>query len=230
MRVVFWGLTSACVALLATCGNGCGRKASPVAVVSPPKSEARQPVFPTAAVNNTDRQPEESEERKVADFGDQPPVEVPPPIVVPPSAPAPTKWVGQEEVKPVPPIKPVRREDPLPKRIIEQDFVPVAPPKPVLRRPVTKSDMTDIHLFIDTATLASGRMPDPVTVQAALGAAGSPAAKLVASQDVILTGSRHRESCWAYQKGATTDGGWIVTNNGAEQVDAVTAKRWLGTR
>lgn len=117
------------------------------------------------------------------------------------------------------------------RRIENVQPVPIQPTtKPVVRRPVTKQDMMDIHLFVDTASGASGRMPDPTTIQAALGAAGSPAAKLVATDDIVLTGARQRESCWAYQKGATTDGGWIVTNSGAEQVDAATAKRWIGGR
>lgn len=107
---------------------------------------------------------------------------------------------------------------------------PIQPTMPVDRRPVAEQDLKDIHLFVDTRSLASGRMPDPTTIQAALLASGSPAAKWVATGDIILTGAGQRESCWAYQKGATTDGGWIVTNSGPEQVDAATAKRWIGGR
>lgn len=201
---------------------GCGRKAPQVAVVSPSKTEARQPVLPPAYPTRLNR-PEEPDEKKVAEFENRPPVEVPPTIVLPPKPP-----MEREEVKPVPPRKPVPMVDPLPTRIIEQEPKPA--PTPVTRRPVAKQDMMDIHLFVDTASQASGRMPDPTYIQAALGAAGSPAAKLVATGDIVLTGARQRESCWAYQKGAATDGGWIVTNSGAEQVNAATAKRWLGAR
>lgn len=186
------------------------------------------------------------------------PVEFGPPVQPEPMQPRrPVMEEEEEPRKPLPPAKfEPRKNDPLrgiaPIADVPPTALPeiepqkvegpkVAPPerrienvqpttKPVARRPVTKQDMMDIHLFVDTASGASGRMPDPTTIQAALGAAGSPAAKLVATEDIVLTGARQRESCWAYQKGATTDGGWIVTNSGAEQVDAATAKRWIGGR
>lgn len=215
-------LTGACVVVA-----GCGRKAPPVAVVSPPKAEARQPVLPPTHLSTL----EEPDENKVADLNSRPPKEAPPAIILPPKPPAPKPPAEEEEVEPVPPRKPAPPVDPLPlKRIIEQEPRRVEPSKPVPRNPIAAQDMKDIHLLVDTASLASGRMPDPTYIQAALGAAGSPAARLVASGDIILTGARQRESCWAYQKGSATDGGWIVTNSGAEQVNAATAKRWIGAR
>lgn len=149
--------------------------------------------------------------------------------LLPVPLPAPPMGIPDTGMKPLPP----------PARRIEQEPVPQPPmrieprptqPQPVARKPVTEQDMKDIHTFVDTNSLAGGKMPPPALIFGALGAAGSPAAKLVASGDIILTGARQRESCWAYQKGAATDGGWIVTNNGAEQVDAATAKRWITGR
>jgi len=218
-------LIGACVVAV-----GCGRKASSVAVNGPPKAESRQPVLPPADPTRFNA-PEEPDEKKVAEFDSRPPKEVPPTIILPPKPSAPKPPAEEEVVTPVPPRKPAPTVDPMPpKRILEQEPRRVEPSKPVARRPVAKQDMMDIHLFVDTASGASGKMPDATYIQAALGAAGSPAAKLVASGDIVLTGARQRESCWAYQKGAAADGGWIVTNSGAEQVNAVTAKRWLGAR
>jgi hypothetical protein len=57
--------------------------------------------------------------------------------------------------------------------------------------------------------------------------AGSPAAKLVRSGDILLTGITRREGLWAIQRDAILTGGWVVTHNGAEQVDAATARRWM---
>lgn len=185
------------------------------------------------------------------------PLDFNPPAQPEPMQPGRPGMEEEEPRKPLPPVKfEPRNNDPLrgiaPKPDVPAVGLPMidlpkaegpkaAPPErrienvqpvqtPVARRPVTERDMKDIHLFVDTRSLASGVMPDPTTIQAALLASGSPAAKLVATDDIVLTGARQRESCWAHQKGAATDGGWIVTNSGAELVDAATAARWIGGR
>jgi len=228
-------LTLGVVALTA----GCGRKAPPAAPVADNKSPAKpadewsRPRLPV--------QPKDDAAKPdvVADFGGPskqllPPVEFSPPRRQEPKPPA-----EEEEEPVVPPRKPAPpkpKETLPPQRAIEQEPQPLPPaprptqPMPVARNPVTAQDMKDIHLFIDTSSLASGQMPAPALTFTALGASGSPAAKLVAAGDIVLTNARQRESCWAFQKGAATDGGWIVTNTGAEQVDAATAKKWLGAR
>ncbi len=219
--------------------TGCGRKAAPVAenkAPAQPSDEWQRPRLPV--------QPKDDAAKPdvVADFGGPPkqvlpPVEFSPPRREEPRQPQPPVEAEEEPVLPPrKPASPKPKETMPPQRVIEREPQPARPaprptqPMPVARKPVAEQDMKDIHLFVDNNSLASGQMPAPALTFAALGAAGSPAAKLVASGDIVLTNARQRESCWAYQKGATTDGGWIVTNSGAEQVDAATAKKWLGAR
>ena len=125
----------------------------------------------------------------------------------------------------------------------QQPAVPAQPPAqpPQPNRPdssatpaagatVTMKDMDDIRLFIDTASQASGRMPDVQTVYGALVQSGSPAAKLVASRAIILTGAQTRESVWAYEAKAATQGGMIAGPNGVETVTAAELQRRAGQR
>lgn len=185
----------------------------PPVVIAPPQPE---PMRPKPPVMEEEEEPRKPQPRRIEPKQNDPLRGIAPK----PEVPA-VELPKAEAPKIAPPERRIENVQP----------VPVQPTtKPVARRPVTEREMKDIHLFVDTASGASGVMPDPVTIQAALGAADSPAAKLVASGDIVLTGARQRESCWAYQKGAATDGGWIVTNSGAEQVDAATAKRWIGGR
>ena len=217
--------------------TGCGRKAPPAAPVAENQKPADEWARPRLPVQPKD---DAAKPDVVADFGGPPkqllpPVEFNPPRREEPKQPKPP---AEEEEEPVvPPRKPAPPKETLPpQRVIQQEPPPVRPvprptqPVPVARKPVAEQDMKDIHLFVDNNSLASGQMPAPALTFAALGAAGSPAAKLVASGDIVLTNARQREGCWAFQKGAATDGGWIVTSSGAEQVDAATAKKWLGAR
>jgi copper(I)-binding protein len=71
-------------------------------------------------------------------------------------------------------------------------------------------------------------MPDGMTVYNALVQAQSPAAALVQQQAIYLMQPKTRESVWAVEAKATTQGGMIVTNNGVETVTAAEAKKRLG--
>ncbi|HJZ58744.1 MAG TPA: hypothetical protein VKE74_27625 [Gemmataceae bacterium] len=108
---------------------------------------------------------------------------------------------------------------------------PTPPPPPPPGPPavvVTRQDMEDIRIFIDTASGASGQMPTPQQVLAALEQAESPAAKLVKSKAIVLTGARSREGVWAYEVKALQQGGLIAGSNGVEDVSAAELRRRLG--
>ena len=104
-----------------------------------------------------------------------------------------------------------------------------AAPTPAPGAAVTMKDMEDIRLFIDNVS-ASGRMPDVQTTYGALVQSGSPAAKLVQSRAIILTGTQSRESVWADEAKAATQGGMIAGPNGVETVTAVELVRRAGQR
>ena len=95
---------------------------------------------------------------------------------------------------------------------------------------VTQADLKEIHLFIDNFSGASGSMPDVKTTYAALVEAKAASAALVKSGAIVLTGSRTRESVWAYVAAALTDGGLAVTNSGVETFTADELKKRIGKR
>jgi len=96
-----------------------------------------------------------------------------------------------------------------------------------VQRTVTAAELKDLHLFIDTYSLSSGKMPTAPEITAAVQKENKKLHELLADGTIVLTGSTVRESCWAYQKDAATNGGWIITHSGPERVDAATAKRWI---
>jgi hypothetical protein len=114
---------------------------------------------------------------------------------------------------------------------------PVPPTKQAQAQPpaagggtVTMKDMEDIKTFVHDASLVSGRMPAPEFVYGALVQAGSPAAGLVKSKAIVLTGAQTRESVWAYEAKALQQGGMAVGPNGVETVTAADLKQRLGVR
>lgn len=106
---------------------------------------------------------------------------------------------------------------------------PAAPPKPVVQfASVTMKDMDDVRLYIDTASGASGRMPPPQQVHAALVQAGSPAAKLVETGAIMLTGAKSRDSIWAYEAKTAFQGGMVAGPGGVETMTAAQLRQRLG--
>ncbi len=95
-------------------------------------------------------------------------------------------------------------------------------------RLVALADMRDLQLFIHDASLVAGKMPSAAEIYAALVAARSPAARLVLDGAIILTGSKERESVWAYEARAFLNGGTVVTQNGVEKMTAEELKKLLG--
>jgi hypothetical protein len=109
---------------------------------------------------------------------------------------------------------------------------PAAPPAvtttPKVGKPVTEADMKEVWIFIENASGASGRMPPPPLVYSALVKAGSKAADLVKDGSIFLTGAAARESIWAFEWKALTQGGLVASQNGVENLSAAELKRRLG--
>ncbi len=98
-----------------------------------------------------------------------------------------------------------------------------------VNRTVTQAELKSLHLYIDTASGASGEMP---TIQQITTDVSSPTGdrKLAAAlQDgsIVLTGTRTREGIWAYEKNALTAGGMVVKSDGIERMTAEQLKKAL---
>jgi hypothetical protein len=109
---------------------------------------------------------------------------------------------------------------------------PAAPPSksstPKAVKPVTEADMKEVWIFIENASGASGKMPQPALVYAALVKAEAKAAELVKDGSIFLTGAAMRESVWAFEWKALERGGWVASQNGVENLTADELKRRLG--
>ncbi len=164
----------------------------------------------------------------------------PPPTL--PTQPVQPGIPGIAPPQPQPQLPPMGGVPPQPMGAVPaQPAQPMKPPQPPAMPPaanapapaaggktVTKADLNDVWVFIDNFSGASGKMPPPQLVYAALVEAKSPAADLVKGNYIILTGATTRESVWAYEKDAPTNGGWIATQNGPEQVTAKEFAQRLG--
>ena len=91
-----------------------------------------------------------------------------------------------------------------------------------VNRVVTAAELHDLHLMMNTAKGASGRVP---TSQETIAALGQPdgnrqLAKLIQDGVIVLVPNPQEEGLWAYGKEVPTQGGWILTHTGAERVTA----------
>ena len=130
-----------------------------------------------------------------------------------PGAPLPAPGV------PIPPGMGVLQPQPVP--------APAATPAVPAKR-VEMADMKEVWIFIENASGASGKMPSQLLTYQALIAAKSPAADLVKDGTIFLTGATVRESVWAYETQALTNGGLVATQNGVETLTAAELKTRLG--
>ena len=140
----------------------------------------------------------------------------------PPNAPAP------QPGSPAPANPPAAAPQPQP----VQPAAPAAPATGTPSRPtgtklVTEADMKEVWIFIENASGASGKMPPPELTYAALVKAEAKAADLVKDGSIWLTGAKQRESIWAFEYRALTQGGWVATQNGVEQLTAAELTRRL---
>ena len=96
------------------------------------------------------------------------------------------------------------------------------------KRVATQNELHQIHIFIDSASGASGRMPSSQETLAALEKEAPKIAQAVKEGVIVLHPARSREDVWAYEAVALEQGGQVLTSNGIEKMDAATLKRRLG--
>ncbi len=97
-----------------------------------------------------------------------------------------------------------------------------------VQRTVTMNDLNQIRIFIENASLASGRMPSVQETYQALKQEAPNLAKLIDEGTITLHPARTREEVWAYETAALEKGGLMLTSQGVERVDAQTLKQRLG--
>ena len=105
---------------------------------------------------------------------------------------------------------------------------PVSPSAPKAGKPVTEADMKEVWIFMENASIVSGKLPPYPLVYSALVKAEAKAAELVKDGSIYLTGATARESIWAFEAKALTQGGWVASQNGVENLTAAELKKRLG--
>jgi hypothetical protein len=98
------------------------------------------------------------------------------------------------------------------------------------KRLEVKNDLQQMRIFIENASLASGRMPSAQETYQALKKEAPKIAKLIDDKVITLNPARTREEVWAYETAALQSGGQVLTSQGVERMDAQTLKRRLGQR
>lgn len=117
------------------------------------------------------------------------------------------------------------KQQPGPMGVLQPQVAPQPAPKQPTSQPaaaskVTKHDLENVWIFVENISLASGKMPPPELVYAALLKEAPATAALVKDGSIILTGATQREAVWAFERVAATQGGMIVTQNKVETVTA----------
>ena len=114
--------------------------------------------------------------------------------------------------------------------VLQPQLMPPAAPgaTPTQNKRVEVADMREVWIYIENASGASGKMPTQKMIYDALVTAKSPAAELVRTGSIYLTGATSRESVWAFEAQALTNGGLVASQNGVETLTAAELKTRLG--
>jgi hypothetical protein len=91
-----------------------------------------------------------------------------------------------------------------------------------VKRVVTAAELKDLHLFMNTRKLSSGRVPTGQETWAALNEPGGnpQLVQLIKDQVLILVPNPPEEGLWAYAAEAPTQGGWVLTHSEPKRVTA----------
>lgn len=96
------------------------------------------------------------------------------------------------------------------------------------KKTVKEEHLRYIHILVENASGAIGRMPTTETTYAALKQETPETAALVYEKLIVLHPAKNREEIWAYEAKALESGGLCATHQGVETLDAATLKRRLG--
>ena len=104
---------------------------------------------------------------------------------------------------------------------------PVQNVRKAAQRAVTQAEMHDLRLFIETASLASDRMPSKEFILDTMKKENRRLHEMLVDGSIILTGISKREGVWAYEKDAPSKGGFIITQSAVERLSAEEVKQRL---
>jgi hypothetical protein len=94
-------------------------------------------------------------------------------------------------------------------------------------KPVTEADMKEIWNFVDSRSGSTGKMPSIIDITSALASARTHSSDLIKDGSIVLTGAKTREAVWAYERKAATQGGWVASQNGVENLTSDELKERL---
>jgi hypothetical protein len=100
-------------------------------------------------------------------------------------------------------------------------------PRSAAKRVATMNDLTQIRIFIENASLASGKMPSVNETYAAVKQAAPTIAQLIDEKVITLHAATNREQVWAYETAAYQVGGMVVTSSGVERMTAAQLQQRL---
>jgi hypothetical protein len=96
-----------------------------------------------------------------------------------------------------------------------------------VNRVVTKHDLEQIRIFIESASIESNKMPSAEDTMAELRRSAPKIATLIDEKVITLHKAKNREDVWAYETAALTVGGLVLTSSGVERFDAAVLKQKL---
>jgi hypothetical protein len=100
--------------------------------------------------------------------------------------------------------------------------------KAVLRT-VTEIELKDLHLYLNTASLATGQLPTKEAILADLRRDSQKLYKQIQDGSIVLTGATSRDAVWAYtaepQRGNDY---YVVTSSGVDQMNLQALNQRLG--
>lgn len=85
---------------------------------------------------------------------------------------------------------------------------------------VTFKEFEDLKIYLNDASLVSGRMPTKDEIIAATKQGHPKVYQAIMDGQIVLTGASSREAVWAYQKDAPKNGGIVLTSSGVETMSA----------
>lgn len=97
-----------------------------------------------------------------------------------------------------------------------------------VKETVNAIEMHDLYLFIYQIEAIDNRMPSKDEIRQYAKKENPKLSKLLEDGVIVLTGSKTRDSVWAYEKDAPTRGGWVVTGSGETKMTADELKKALG--
>lgn len=97
-----------------------------------------------------------------------------------------------------------------------------------IKESIDAQELHGLQQFIAYHEVEFSRMPTKNEIVAFAKKENPRLSKLLQDGTIVLTGTKTRDSVWAYEKDAPTKGGWVVTGSGESKMTAEELKKLLG--